>query len=134
MRISALADRQLFRNAGFNDPGSDAFGLFAGSRTNVHGVSHCPQPLGSGQRLQSGNTGTDNQHVGRLKHSYGGEHLRHEYRQVVGRHDDSLVTCTSTHRGEGVHVLSARDAGDAIECEAGHAPGGQLLYHVVVYG
>ena len=53
---------------------------------------------------------------------------------MIGSHQDTLVAGAGGHRGEGVHVLCAGDAGNTIEGDGGDSLGGESAHHLVIDG
>ena len=80
-----------------------------------------PEALRGGDRLQSGDAGTEDEHARRLDRARGRHQHRHEAAVLVGRQNHGLVAGDVALRREDVHRLRARDTRQQFHGEGRHA-------------
>jgi len=75
--------------------------------------------MGSGDRLETGNTGAEHQHLRRLDRAGGGHEQWEEGRQSIGAHQSRAIPSDQSLGGERVHRLRAGDARQGVEGQSG---------------
>ena len=90
------------------------------------------QRLGGADRSKSGNTGTDDQHLGGIDLAGRGNLARKETPEVMRGLDDGPITGDICHRAQGIEFLRARNSRNRIHCQHGHLALGEMLQHFFI--
>ena len=108
--------------------------LLLADLTGIEAADIGTEGLGSTNGLETGDTGTDDQDLGGLVLTGGGDLGGEEALVVVAGLDDGTVAGNLTHGGEGVEFLSSGGTGDHIHGEPGHALVGEFLELIGMLG
>ena len=111
---------------------AETLDLLFHDRSCVIGFDHRAESASGADRHQSGNAGSDDQHLGRRDVAGGGGEQREELRQLIGGDQHCLVAADGRLRGEGVHVLSACGARNRVHAERGDLALLQMLDQIGV--
>ena len=101
--------------------------LLPGGAADVEAGDDRAEALGGGDRLQAGDAGAEDQHLGRRHGAGGGGHHPEEAARLAGGDQGRGVAGGGGLRGERVHRLGAGRARDRLHREAGDAGRGQRL-------
>lgn len=107
--------------------GTHRLHLLGGLRTDVGGVDLGPHRVGGTQRGQAGDTGTDDEDLGRRNLASSRDLAAKGSTVRECSLHDSPVTRDVGHRGQSIHGLSTRDTRNHVHTQAGDAGGSQLL-------
>ena len=77
----------------------------------IVGADDSSEAAGGGDRLQTRDAGSENEHLGGSEGPGGGGKHREHVRRGGGAVEYGTIAGGGCHRGEGVHRLSSRDAG-----------------------
>ena len=106
----------------FEELGAEAPDLFAGGAPDIVGLDNGAEPLCRGNRHETGNTGTEDEHRCRSYGTRGSCQHREELRAVVGTQDGCNVPAGRCLGTERIHALGAGDPRDKLEGEGSDLP------------
>src|SRR5690606_27104135 len=113
-----------------DERGAERLDLLGGARPHVEPGDHGTQAPGGGDGLEAGDTGAEDQHVGRADRAGGGGEHREDPVAQGGRFQRGLVAGERGLGGQDVHRLGPGRAGDQFECQQGGAGGDERAERV----
>ena len=106
---------------------TQALHLFFCRRPEIVRRSHCTQPPGGRNRLQSRDTGANHKYPRGCNRSRSGGKHGENSRKGISRDQDSFITADGSHGRKCVHALCARGSRHQFNGKRSHTGAGDLL-------
>ena len=108
---------RLLLDLDLDELGAEALDLFLDRRPHVVGLDHRAEALRGRNRLQARDSRAEDEHARRLRGAGRGDQHREELAQLLGARERGAIAAHDRLRGQRVHRLRARGAGDHLHRE-----------------